>query len=496
MESKIIKQVQIPPSTNLIKVLSSSGYTIESALADIVDNSIAHNANEIHVIFHRDGSNSTVEIIDDGEGMNYEVLKDAMSFAHHDIDQERDKNDLGRYGVGMKTASSSFCKTLRVESKGTDGEVNAFEFPFETKDWVIYQVEVSQDSIDSETGTKVIWKDLRLVNDPAENEKILTTDVESFSNICDRVAIHLSKAFGIYIKKGVRIFVNGDELDPWIPFEIPNGDVATVYEDSSFKIGSEKVTIKAFLLPIWDHMSEGQQDYATCHGNGRLMDYEGFYVYRHDRLIVCGGWLDIPGLSSGEKFNYARVVIWYEPTAEADSYFRVNFIKNSINVPEEFAVQLIKVAKIARSKSSNSYDFKKVKRPYQRHDKTQDVHVWNVQRKEHASYFSINENHPLVRRYTEGLHEAKKKALFDLLVREFPIQELSTGVTAKPDYTDEELYSMLCDSYEIKRKQQGMTFHDASRAILNESPFCDDKYRNKAKAFLAEILTKEEEGDV
>lgn len=495
MDSKVIQSVQIPPSTNLIKVLSNSGYTIESALADIVDNSIAHFANEIHVVFHRAGMDSSIEIIDDGEGMDYETLKNAMSFAHHGIEEERDENDLGRYGVGMKTASSSFCKVLRVESKGSKGETNAFEFPFETKDWTIFQVEVDQNSIPTETGTKIIWKDLRLVNDPIENEKILTTDVESFSNICDRVAIHLSKAFGIFIKKGVRIYVNGTELDPWVPFEIPNGDVACIYDDASFSIGSQKVIIKSYLLPIWDHLSEGQQDYATCHGTGRLMDYEGFYVYRHNRLIVCGGWLDIPGLSSGEKFNYARVVIWYEPSAEADRYFRVNFIKNSINVPEEFANRLIKVAKVARSKSSNSYDYKKVKRPYQRHDRTSDVRVWDVQRKEHTAYFTINEEHPLVKKYTEGLHEAKKRALFSLLIKEFPIQELSSGIAARPEYSDDELYAMLLDSYEIKRKQLNMTYHEATHAILNESPFSDEKYRQKSRAFLADILTKEDEAD-
>ena len=133
--------------------------------------------------------------------------------------------------------------------------------------------------------------------------------------------------------------------------------------------------------------------------------------------------------------------------------------KNSINVPEEFANRLIKVAKVARSKSSNSYDYKKVKRPYQRHDRTSDVRVWDVQHKEHTAYFTINEEHPLVKKYTEGLHEAKKRALFSLLIKEFPIQELSSGITARPEYSDDELYAMLLDSYEIKRKQLNMTYH-------------------------------------
>lgn len=490
--SDVLNVYDIPPSTNLIKVLSNSGYTIESALADIIDNSIAHGASEIRVDFHHKGRKSTIEVLDDGEGMNFDVLKNAMMFAHHDVDSERDDTDLGRYGVGMKTASSSFCHVLRVESKGSEGTVNAFEFPFDTKEWKINQVSVSQNAIPYESGTKVVWKDLKIINDPKENEKLLSSDIEAFSSICDRIGLHLSKSFAIYMEKGVQIYVNDNLLEPWNPFKIPNGDVSKIYEESSFVIGDKKVRVEGYLIPNWDRLNDDQREYATCNGTSSITDLQGFYVYRNNRLIVAGGWLGIPGLTLNAKFNFARIGIWFEPTAETDRYFRVNFIKNSVSIPEDFAAYLNKVAKIARSKSSNSYDYKKNPRPYKKHNKDQDLSVWNVQRKEHMSYFTINENHPLVQRYTEGLDKRKRKALFSLLAKEFPTADLSNGPAGVEDYDDEQLRELLRDSYDLKRKVKGMTFHETRDAILKEKPFSLDRYRNKVIAMLVDFLDEEE----
>ncbi len=209
----VLNTVEIPPSTNLIQVLSNSGYTIEAAIADIIDNSIAHKANRIEVSFRRKGPASTVEILDDGEGMNNLDLQKAMTFAYRDIDENRSENDLGRYGVGMKTASSSFCDRLLVESKVDGKKPNAYEFPFKSKEWKIFHMRCEEDCIPFKSGTRITWKELRLSNEPSENKRLLTTDVNEFSRIVERVASHLSRAFGLYIKNGLTIIVNDNQLE-------------------------------------------------------------------------------------------------------------------------------------------------------------------------------------------------------------------------------------------------------------------------------------------
>lgn len=494
MERKIVGVVDIPPSTNLIKVLANAGYTIEAAVADIVDNSISHHATRVDVNFVRKAENSYVEISDNGDGMNDQQLQKAMAFADKSLYEARDIEDLGRYGVGMKTASSSFCEVLQVISKGDDWQVNSYEFPFSENEWKIYKVETKQDDIKTSTGTRVIWNDLKLANDEKENRRILTSDVDSFVNIVDMVGSHLSKVFGLLIGNSLKIFVNGNSLEGWNPFSIPGLDVSTIYDDSSFVIADQKIHVKAFLLPIADHMNQKQFDYATCKGTGRLADFEGFYVYRNNRLIVCGGWLGIPGLGIGEKFNYARIGIWFEPSVDADKYLRVNFIKDAINPPTDFAHYLTKSAKLARSKSSNSYDYKKNPRPYKRKGKEEAVPVWDVTRKEHSSVFTINQNHPLVQKYIEGMDKRKAKALFNLLAKEFPFQELENSTPKIDTYTDEELQSMLNDAFDLQTKVKGATTDQAMAAIIKEIPFCDEKYKNRCILMLANMAgdTKDE----
>ena len=494
MAGKILGVVPIPPSTNLIRVLANSGYTIEAAVADIVDNSISHGAKNISISFVRDGEESYVEISDDGSGMNDDQLQKAMVFADKSPDETRDIVDLGRYGVGMKTASSSFCNLLQVISKGSDGAVNSYQFPFTEKEWNIYRIETTPGDIPSKTGTRVIWRNLKLTNDKTENDSILSVDVDSFVNIVDKVGSHLSKVFGLLIEKGLSISVNDNKLDGWNPFIVPGLDVATIFDDSSFSISGQKVRVKAFLLPIADHMTQKQLDYATCMGAGRLTDFEGFYVYRNNRLIVCGGWLDLPGLGIGEKFNYARLGVWFEPSVEVDKYLRVNFIKDSVNIPEHFASYLLKPSKMSRSKSSNSYDYKKNPRPYKRKDKEKDIPVWDVTRKEHSSIFTINENHPLVQKYTEEMDKRKVTALFNLLAKEFPFRELENSSPEVECYSDASLQEMLLDEFENKTMTQKLSPKEAVFQIINETPFCDDKYKQKCAVFLTNILEEKQNG--
>ena len=125
--SETINVIPVVPSTNLLSVLAQAGYSLPSAIADLLDNSIFKGAHNITIDFERKGEESEVIISDDGLGMDRDGLIEALTLAPHSMEEERDFNDLGRFGVGMKTASFSFCKTLRVESKVEGKTPNAFE---------------------------------------------------------------------------------------------------------------------------------------------------------------------------------------------------------------------------------------------------------------------------------------------------------------------------------------------------------------------------------
>ena len=490
----ILKKIEIPPSKSLMNVLANSGYTIPTAIADIIDNSIAHHADKVEVWFHRNGPESYVEIADNGDGMNENELIQAMKLGEKDIRDERDSDDLGRFSVGMKTASASFCKTLKVISKGSEGITNAYVFPFGSDGWFIEQVETSEDDIKSKTGTKVIWQYLRFSGDDRENERILNGQNEEFVNICEKVRSHLAKVFGLIIKSGnLSIRLNDLAIVGWSPFEIPDGNVSKFYEDNSFEIGGQSITVKSFLIPNMSKMNKQQFAYARNHEELRLADFEGFYIYRNNRLIVSGGWLGLEGLGVSEKYNYARIGVWFDASVETDKYFKINFLKDSVNIPDTLSAYLTKVAKTARKKSATSYDSSKMQRPYKRRDKSKDVQVWDTGHSKGHVVFSINRDHPLVKKYTEGLDVRKKEALFKLVEMQFPFAELQNQLPKASKFTDEQLKSMLKEEFDRKMKDEGLTFGEARDAILSISPFSDDVYIGRSKELIFELL---ESGEV
>ena len=498
MNGKILGEIEIPPSTNLIKALGSSGYTIESAIADIVDNSISNGASRIDVSFERNGPNSYIEVSDNGNGMNKPDLQNAMRLAEKSIDDVRDEGDLGRFGVGMKTASCSFCNELQVVSKGSSGLVNSYIFPFDSDRWVIKEVEVSQDLIIYPTGTKVIWRRLRLSNDPNENNRILCDIDGTFYEMCDDVAHHLSKVFGLILLKGdVEIFVNGNKLEGWTPFAVPgNGPFSQcTFKEHSFLIGGKHIRVECYLLPNKSKMNQNQLDYVTCGGEGPLADFEGFYVYRNNRLLSCDNWQGMKGFGLSEKYNYARIGIWFDSSVETDKYFGVNFAKNHVQFPSEFCQYLKPIAKSIRQKSANSYDFKANPRPYKRRSKSDDIQVWTVTKNSSFSKFTVNENHPLVKRFTEGLDKKRKTALFKLLEREFPFKELEVSLPGINEYSEDELRQMMEEEFQQKVDVENLSLADARNAILSMSPFSDEKYRSKCVFIFAKILELRQSND-
>jgi hypothetical protein len=69
-----------PNPEYLIKSIAEQGYSLESALADLMDNSISANANKIEVLIKMEQEPFTLFIADNGNGMDEETLKASMQF--------------------------------------------------------------------------------------------------------------------------------------------------------------------------------------------------------------------------------------------------------------------------------------------------------------------------------------------------------------------------------------------------------------------------------
>ena len=150
-----------PNISALVISLRSIGYSFENAISDIIDNSITANSTEISINCNWDGINPYVEIIDNGIGMNYEELINAMVLGSKSKKEIRDRDDLGRFGLGLKTASFSQCKKLTVITKQNEKILKAIydlEKVVKENDLTIDLTEPKEfDTLESQ-GTFVKWE--------------------------------------------------------------------------------------------------------------------------------------------------------------------------------------------------------------------------------------------------------------------------------------------------------------------------------------------------
>jgi len=114
----------VPPGAPaLVGAMRATGYDLETAVADIIDNSISASSKTVRIIISEEGRSSWIAIADDGAGMDAATLLRAMTFGGINPNDPRAPEDLGRFGLGLKTASLSQCRRLTVFTRAPKGEV-------------------------------------------------------------------------------------------------------------------------------------------------------------------------------------------------------------------------------------------------------------------------------------------------------------------------------------------------------------------------------------
>lgn len=238
MRAKIVNAVPADPGSNpnrvapraasLIEAMRSLGYSLETAIADLVDNSLSHGARTVRIAFHWEGRDSTVSISDDGCGMTEASLIEAMRPGTHDPRSKRAADDLGRFGLGLKTASFSQAKRLTVISRAIRHDLAQriwdLDFVSREDDWILLK-DASEASLACATwmlerasGTCVVWECMdRLVGDVDADDQRAH---QAFLEAADRVREHLAMVFGDFLagKNAVAMIVGNVRLQPWDPF--------------------------------------------------------------------------------------------------------------------------------------------------------------------------------------------------------------------------------------------------------------------------------------
>lgn len=319
-----------PNPCALIESLRSVGYTLPTAIADIVDNSISANATEIHINFHWSGKNSWISILDNGEGMNEKTLKDAMRPGTRNPTEERDPNDLGRFGLGLKTASFSQCRALSVWTKELHSPVYARKWDLDyvskhnewrlIKDFPHFHDHSVQMLNRLDSGTLVVWENLdRIIDEsPAGQDEAH----QRFLNMLDAVRNYLSMIFHRHLtgnttprRDPLKIYINGDteqhRLQAWDPFVVSQTVSSQESPLEPIPCGSgHAVKVKGYVLPHKDRITD--EEFVRGGGQRGWIGQEGFYIYRNDRILVAGDWLRLgrgKPWPKEEQYKLARISI-------------------------------------------------------------------------------------------------------------------------------------------------------------------------------------------
>ena len=334
----------IPSASRLIGSLRDLGYDFSSAVADLIDNSLAADSTHVTILVQFDGDDSFVQIEDDGNGMTPQGLREALRYG---ADRDYAVDDLGKFGLGMKTASMSQCRRLTVASRSSRkrADITAYcwdlEHIQETNRWEILPVgredldELQSSPLTTGRGTVVRWEKLDRIlgfkypyGEAARKRLAL---------MCRDLEQHLTMVFHRFLsgnarrKRKLRITLNDNRLLPWDPFcRSEKGTVAL--EPRTFRIETDgfvgDVLVEPYILPSQEDFSSPEAHRAAGGPSG-WNQQQGFYVYRSDRLIQSGGWSRLR--RPDEHTKLARIGVSFLPAL--DEAFKINVAKMRVQLP-------------------------------------------------------------------------------------------------------------------------------------------------------------------
>lgn len=411
------KIINPPTPKILINSIRQIGYSFESAVADIIDNSISAKSKNINIYFPVSTKEEPyIAFVDDGNGMCREEVINALKIGSN-FEGERSSYDLGRFGLGLKSASFSQCRKLTVVSK-RDSVLSAFGWDIDevekSNDWLLYEFfdkDIKNfpqiDKLESlEKGTLVLWRDFDLMAVKLDGEIGLHRQL---SNNLEQVREHIALVFHRYLNKKVSIMINNDTiigLDPFLEKHLKTeGGKASNISLKNQKGKDFSVIIQPFTLPHYHDLTD--DDRVLLGGADKMRDSQGFYIYRNDRLIVYGTWFRIRVKSEIAKYAKIKVDI---PNA-LDDIWEIDIKKQKAVIPQKLMAHFRKTIDDIRSRSEKKIRHKQI---FEGQDSNR---IWNKKtgRNGKESYF-VNLDSKFIKEYVfENFEEVNQSKIFRLL---------------------------------------------------------------------------------
>lgn len=476
MEEKYVYDVIQPEASALAESLRAFGYSLKTAIADLIDNSIAAKAGNVWVHFEWGGGNSHISVRDDGEGMTEKSLIMAMRPGSRNPLEERLPKDLGRFGLGLKTASFSQCRRLTVISRVTNGDLSGrcwdLDYVNETGEWRLLKTTASElhNEIISSHGTIVLWEKMdRLTGSVrADDDKAY----HRFMEAIDKVKLHLAMVFHRYLERpnGLKIWINNRPVPAWDPF-MRNEKATQELPVEKLICNGKELNVIPYVLP---HQSKITQE-AHRHASGLYgwNAQQGFYVYRNERLLVAGDWLGL-GFQKEEHYRLARIKI--DLPNSMDGEWQIDVKKSRAKPPGYLKADLKKIASITRERAVEIYRYRG--KVIARQNSRDFVFLWEQKLRHGKHFYSINRAHPLIQRLYGSAGRAELEVLLSMLEESIPFSHMMIMHAGEPEKfstpyentSPELLHNALRSSF-VALMDSGLTPEEAGKCLSGMDPF-------------------------
>ena len=459
--------VAAPRASILIESMRDIGYSLETALANVIDNSITAGAKTVQMLADTSGTKSKFAILDDGSGMTYHELIQAMRLGSQNPLDARTAEDLGRFGLGLKTASFSQCRRLTVVSRQGGATVCArwdLDRVAETDDWIL---EIPDDEREvpwadrlGASGTLVLWEKLDRLIDVSSTGP----GNRYFVRRLDETIEHLELVFHRFLagEKGlsrVSIKLNNHPLRPFDPFH--SAHTATIAgPPEKIRVGSHDVVLQTFTLP--HHKKVTPSEWERYAGKAGYVKNQGFYVYRGGRLIIHGTWFNLARQMELTKLCRVRI----DMPNELDDEWKIDVKKSSAQPPPRVRARLRGIIETIGATSKRVYTARGRKLITDSR-----LPVWQrVQDKNEIAY-RLNAEHPVFADFTRRLPAELQSDFLQVMAlasSSIPVDALFADISSDP----EKVGGNKLSEDELRRIVE-TTFRQLSSGGLSAKDICD-----------------------
>ena len=473
-----------PRAGALVESLRDLGYTLPSALADLIDNSVANEASEVRLWIVGpteegfDAVKPHIAILDNGRGMGLRKLVEAMRMGGEGPEEARRESDLGRFGLGLKTASLSQGRRFTVVTKNTQSEVisrcwdighikktDKFELltsiSTEVSDYMSYL-----DKFDS--GTLVVIEELdrpQFIRPGKSKQRLLASALED-------VQFHLGMVFHRFIEDGdLKIFLGEEEIEPWDPFV---RNLSTKSAEEVLQLNGSPVKIVPYILPHRSSFGDDEKAHQKAGGQKGWQFHQGFYIYRNKRLIVPGTWLNLE-VTKELHYNLARIQV--DISNEQDEFWHLNVMKSHVAAPSALHDDFTRIAKAVRGKANDVF---RVRGERESPSKPSPiVHLWTRKEEKYGVSFRVNRQHPAIDALLQEScrHVGLLGDVLSLIERHLPLTSIVQnqtrvldGISESKDQDIEKLWALYNQLVEFYVRS-GEDIDEAQLRLLRSHPF-------------------------